>query len=173
MKRALSYIKIVGVALLILLVSGLIFAGIFGQLLNVLYIVLIFLAFFSLFSTALLIYAIVMLIQTIVVVRDEMKPLFNSVQETVGVAKETVEAVKETAQSAGKTASTLAGTARLTREFAVAPPVRAAALVLAGREMARVFVGKGHVRNRAEERKQRQARNLQDIEFAEPAGGGQ
>lgn len=167
MKRALRYVKIVGLVLLIALVAGLIFAGVKGQLLNVLYIVLIFLAFFSLLSTALLIYAIVMLIQTIMLVRDEMKPLLISVQETVGVAKETVEVVKETAQYAGHTAGTLASTARLTKDYAVAPAVRVAALGLAGRQMARVFFGKGHARNRAEERRRRQA------EMLETAGGGE
>ena len=167
MKRALLYVEIVGAVLVILLVAGLVIAGIFGQLLNVLYIVLIFLAFFSLLSTALLIYAIVALIRTIFVVRDEMKPLLSSVQETVGVAKETVEAVKETAQYAGKTAGTLAGTARLTRDFAVLPPVRATALILAGRQMGRVFVGQGRTRNRVEERRKQQAKMLAETEGGE------
>lgn len=169
MNRALRYVKIVGIVLLALLVAGLVIAGIFGQLLNVLYIALILLAFFSLLSTALLIYAIVMLIQTIIVVRDEMKPLLISVQETVGVAKETVEAVKETAQHAGHTAGALASTAQLTRDYAVAPTVRAASLVLACRQMVRVFLGKGRTRKRAEERKQRQLEMLE----AEAAGGGE
>lgn len=172
MKSALRYVKIVGIVLVILLIAGLIIAGIFGQLLNVLYITLILLAFFSLLSTALLIYAIVKLIQTILVVRDEMKPLFDSVQETVGVAKETAEAVKETAQHAGKAAGTLASTARLTRDYAVTPPVRAAALVLAGRQMLKVFLGQGHTRSRAEERKRRQTRIL-ETQIVETAGGGE
>ena len=172
MQRALRYVKIVGIVLVILLVAGLIIAGIFGQLPNVLYITLIFLAFFSLLSTALLIYAVVMLIQTIFLVRDEMKPLLNSVMETVGVAKETVEVVKETAQHAGKTAGTLASTARLTRDYAVAPTVRAAALVLAGREMTRIFLGRGRARTRVEERRQRQEDLLRN-EGIETVGGGQ
>lgn len=172
MQRALRYVKIVGIVLAILLVAGLVIAGIFGQLLNVLYIVLIFLAFFSLLSTALLIYAVVMLIQTITLVRDEMKPLLTSVMETVGVAKETAEAVKETAQHAGQAVGTVASTARLTKDYAVAPTVRAAALVLAGRQMARVFMGKGHVRNRAEERRRRQEELLR-AEILETYGGGE
>lgn len=172
MKRALQIVKYVGIGLLILLIAGLVYAGITGQLLNVLYVVLIFLAFFSLLSTALLIYAIVMLIQTIVVVRDEMKPLLISVQETVGVAKETVEAVKETAQYAGKTAGTVASTARLTRDYAVAPTVQAAALLLTGREMIKVFAGKGRTRSRAEERRRKQTKNLQEAEMFESTGGG-
>jgi hypothetical protein len=173
MKRAMQYMKIVGSVLLILLVAGLILAGIYGQLLNVLYIVLIFLAFFSLLSTALLIYATVVLVQTIVVVRDEMKPLLVSVQETLGVAKETVEAVKETAQQAGKTAGTLASTAKLTRDYAVAPTVRATALMLAGREMVKIFAGKGHVQQRVEERRRRQTKILQEAGILENESGGE
>src|SRR5690242_19777460 len=114
MQKALRYVKIVGIVLAILLVGGLVAAGIFGQLLTMLYIILIILAFFSLLSTALLIYAVVMLIRTILLVRDEVKPLLNSVLETVGVAKETATAMKETAQQAGKTVGTVASTARLT-----------------------------------------------------------
>ena len=172
MQRALRYVKIVGIVLGILLVAGLIIAGITGHLLDVLYITLIFLAFFSLLATALLIYAVALLIQTILLVRDEMKPLLHSVMETVGVAKETAEVVKETAQHAGQTAGTLASTARLTRDYAVAPTVRAAALVLAGREMTRVFLGRGRARTRVEERRQRQA-DLLRAEALETAGGGQ
>jgi hypothetical protein len=172
MKRVLQFAKIVGIILLILLVVGLVVAGIFGQLLNVLYIALIFLAFFSLLSTAFLIYATVMLIQTIQVVRDEMRPLMLSVQETVGVAKETVEAVKETAHHAGQTAGTLASTARLTRDYAVAPTVRAAALMLAGRDMVRVFAGKGRARTRVEDRQRRQEQLLREAELAETTSGG-
>lgn len=169
MKSALRYVKIIGIVLVVLLIAGLVFAGMKGQLLNVLYIALVFLAFFSLLSTALLIYAIVKLIQTILVVRDEMKPLLNSVQDTLGVAKETVEAVKETAQHAGKTAGTLASAARITKDYAVSPPIRAAALVLAGRQMVKVFMGKGHTRTRAEERRRRQTEILQ----AEIISGGE
>lgn len=169
MQRALRYIKIVGAVLALLLIAGLVIAGIFGQLLNVLYIVLIFLAFFSLLSTALLIYAIVMLIQTMLLVRDEMRPLLNSVMETVGVAKETAEVVKETAQHAGKTAGTLASTAQLTKDYAVAPAVRATALVVASRHMLQIFTGKGHVRTRADERRRRQEEMLR----VEAVSGGE
>lgn len=172
MQRALRYVKIVGIVLAILLVAGLVIAGIFGQLLTVLYITLIILAFFSLLSTALLIYAIIVLIQTILLVRDEMKPLLNSALETMSVAKETAEAVKETAQHAGKTAGTLASTARLTKDYAVAPTVRATALVLAGREVTRIFLGRGHARTRAEERRRRQEELLR-AEAVDTVGGGQ
>lgn len=172
MQSALRYVKIVGIVLAVLLIAGLVIAGIFGQLLNVLYITLILLAFFSLLSTALLIYAVLKLIQTITLVRDEMKPLLNSVMETVGVAKETAEAMKETAQHAGKTVGTVASTARLTKDYAVAPAVRATALVVAGQQMVKVFTGKGHVRTRAEERRRRQTELLR-LETVDLAGGGE
>lgn len=172
MQRALLYVKIAGAVLAVIVVGGLIVAGIFGQLLTVLYIILIILAFFCLFATALLVYAVVMLIRTILLVRDEMRPLLNSVLETVGVAKETAEVVKETAQHAGQTAGTLASTARLTKDYAVAPTVRIAALALAGREVTRVFFGKGRTRTRAEERKKRQEEMLR-AERVKTASGGE
>lgn len=172
MQSALRYLKIVGIVFAVLLIAGLVLAGVFGQLLNVLYITLILLAFFSLLSTALLIYAVIKLIQTILLVRDEMKPLLASVTETVGVAKETAEAVKETAQHAGQTVGTVASTVRLTRDYAVAPAVRATALMLAGQQMIKIFTGKGHVRTRAEERRHRQSELLR-METADFASGGE
>ncbi len=161
MKRALRFMLIIGAILLILFIAGLVLAGIFGRLLDVLYVALMLLALFSLLSTMLLIYAIFKLIQMVMLVRSEMRPLLNSMQETVGVAKETAEAVKETAQHAGKAAGTLASATRMTRDYAITPPVRAVALALAGRQMARVFLGRGHVRTKAEARKRRQAEMLE------------
>ena len=169
MKRALRVVLIVAIILVVVFFVGLIVAAKFGRLLDVLYVALMLLALFSLFSTALLIYAIMKLIQMIMLVRSEIRPLLNSMQETVGVAKETAEAVKETAQHAGKAAGTLAGATRLTREYAITPPVRAVALAMAGRQMVRVFLGKGHVRTRSEERKRRQMEMLE----AEMVGGGE
>ena len=169
MKRALRVVLIVAIILVVVFFVGLIVAAKFGRLLDVLYVALMLLALFSLFSTALLIYAIMKLIQMIMLVRSEIRPLLNSMQETVGVAKETAEVVKETAQHAGKAAGTLAGATRLTREYAITPPVRAVALALAGRQMVRVFLGKGHVRTRSEERKRRQMEMLE----AEMVGGGE
>jgi ABC-type multidrug transport system fused ATPase/permease subunit len=159
MKRAKNYLIIAGVTVLILLVAGFILAGIFSLLLDVLYIALILLAAFSLISTALLITALLMLINTIITVRNEMKPLIESVQETVsdvkGSVEETLGAVKDTAKSAGHAASTIGATAKLA-SIGVAPGVRAAALVVAGQQMVRVFIGKGHTRNRYEERRKQQ-----------------
>ena len=94
-----------------------------------------------------------MLIRTITTVRNEMKPLISSVQETVGV-------VKETASTAGHTAATIGTTARLTSEFAVAPSVRVVAAVVAGQQIVRVFFGKGHIASRAEERRKQQMEAL-------------
>lgn len=160
MKRAKNYLIIAGVIVLALLVAGFILAGIFGLLLDVLYIALILLAAFSLISTAALIYALLTLINTIITVRNEMKPLMESVQETVndvkGSVEETLGVVKDTAKSAGHAASTIGSAAKLTTEFGIAPGVRAAALVVAGRQMVRVFTGKGHTRNRYDERRKQQ-----------------
>lgn len=169
MRGVMQWLKIAGIALVVALVAVLVIGFVTGHLLDVLYVTLIVLAMFSLFSTALLIYAIAVLTRTIKEMRDEMQPLLASVTETVDVAKETAVVVKETAQSAGKTAGTLAGTARLTRDYAVAPTVRAAALVLAGREMTRIFLGRGKARSRYEERRRKQ----EDLLRAEAAGGGQ
>ncbi len=171
MKQALQYTKIVGIVLLVFLVVGLIIASVFGQLLNVLYIALIFLAVFSLLSTALLIYAIVVLVQTIIVVRDEIKPLMVSMQETIGVTRETINSLRETAQHAGKTAGTLASTAQLTRDYALAPGIRATSLVLAGRDMFKVFAGQGRTLSRVEERRKRQTKMLHDAEVRAAQGG--
>lgn len=172
MKRALVYAIIVGIVLLLLLAGGLVLAGIFGQFLTVLYIALIVLAVFSLFATALLIYAMIKLMQTIILVHDEVRPLLDSMQETVGVAKETAVVVRETAQHAGKAAGTLASATRLTKDYAITPPIRAAAVVLAGSQMIKVFLGRGHVRTRAEARRRKQEEILQR-ESVELAEGGE
>lgn len=172
MKGALWYAIIVAIVLALILTAGLVLGGIFGQYLNILYIALIVVAFFSVLSTALLIYAVIKLIQTIILVHDEIQPLLASMQETVGVAKETAEVVKETAQHAGKAAGTLAGATRLTTDYAVAPPIRVAAIILASRQMMQVFFGKGRVRTRAEERKRHQEELLRQ-QSAETIGGGE
>src|SRR6266481_6259154 len=129
-------------------------------------------AVFALVSTALLIYALLMLIRTITTVRNELKPLIASVQHTVGSVstsvEETTEAVKETAKIASQTATTIGSTARLTTEVFVAPSVRAAALLVGGQQMFRVFFGKGRTRRRYEERKQEQ---MELIELNSTEGG--
>ncbi len=149
MKGARRIALIIGIVVLVLLVAGFIVAGIFGLLLDVLYIFLIILAALTLVSTASLVYAVLMLIRTISTVRDEMKPLLASVQDTVGV-------VQETAKTAGHTVSTIGSTAQLTKEFALGPSVRAVAAVVAGQQVLRVFIGKGHVRSRLDQRRKQQ-----------------
>ena len=162
MKSAKRTATISGIVVLVLLVAGFILAGIFGLLLDVLYIFLIILAALSLISTGFLIYAILMLIQSITTVRNELKPLIASVQDTVGI-------VKETAKTAGQTVTTISSTAQLTKEFAVGPSVRAAATVLAGQQMVRVFIGKGKTKSRYEQRRKQQ----QEAMDAAAGAGGQ
>src|SRR5260221_12835155 len=102
MQKATRYAIIAAIVLLVLLIAGFVLAAVFGLLLDVVYIALITLGFFTLVSTALLIYALLMLIRTITTVRNELKPLIASVRHTVGSVstsvEETTEAVKETAE---------------------------------------------------------------------------
>jgi len=153
MQSAKRYAIIAGAVLGVIVIGGLIIAAIFHVLLEVLYVFLILLAALLIAATLFQVYSIVMLIRTITTVRDEMKPLLSSVQETVGI-------VKDTAKTAGHTASTIGSTASLTSEIVVAPSVRAVAAVVAGLQMVRVFFGKGHVAKRAEERRKAQLEAL-------------
>lgn len=149
MKGALRGGLIGAAVVLLLAIVLIVLAAIFNFLLDLLYITLIVLAAFSLISTGFLIFTMLLLIQSITTVRNEMKPLLTSVQETVGI-------VKDTARTAGQTASTIGSTAQLTKEFAIAPSVRAVAAVVAVQQMLRVFMGKGRIRSRSEERRKRQ-----------------
>ena len=149
MKGALRSALIATGVVLVLAIALIVVAAIFQFLLDLLYITLIILAAFSLISTGFLIYTMILLIQSIMTVRDEMKPLLASVQETVGI-------VKDTAKTAEHTASTIGSTAQLTKEFAVAPSIRAVAAVVAAQQTLRVFMGKGRVRSRSEERRKQQ-----------------
>ncbi|HZS76250.1 MAG TPA: hypothetical protein VFA41_06515 [Ktedonobacteraceae bacterium] len=171
MKKAIRFAGIAGGVIVVLLIVGFVLAAIFGVLLNVLYIALIILAAFSLLSTLLLIYTLMQLIGTITTVRNEMKPLIGSVQETVtavrGSVQETLGAVKDTAKSAGETASTIGSTAKLTKDLAVAPSVRAVALLVGAQQAFKVFLGKGHARKREEERRKEQ------LELLDSAVGGE
>ena len=172
MQKATRYAIIVAIVLLVLLIAGFILAGIYGVLLDVLYIALIILAFFALLSTALLIYTLIMLIQTITLVRKETKPLIESVQHTVGSVstsvEETVEEMKVTAKRASQAITSVSGAARLTTEIFLAPSVRVAALLVGGQKALRVFFGRGRVRRRYEERRQEQQ---ELIELNSAAGG--
>ena len=149
MQGAAKNALIAGGILLILLIIGIILAGVFGVLLDVLYIFLMLLAALMVVATFLQIYSIVLLVRTVTTVRDEMAPLLTSVQETIGI-------VKDTAKTAGNAVTTIGATTRLTSEAALGPSVRAVAALVAGQQMLRVFLGKGHVRSRAEERRRQQ-----------------
>jgi hypothetical protein len=149
MKGALRSALIATGVVLLLAIVLIVVAAIFHFLLDLLYITLIVLAAFSLISTGFLVYTMLLLIQSIITVRNEMKPLLASVQETVGI-------VKDTAKTAEHTASTIGSTAQLTKEFAVAPSIRAVAAVVAAQQTLRVFMGKGRVRSRSEERRKQQ-----------------
>src|SRR5258708_5719070 len=149
MKNATRYAITAAVVVLVLLIVGLILAGIFHVLLDVLYVFLIILAALMITATLLQVYSVVALLRTIFTVRDEMKPLLASVQDTIGI-------VQDTAKTAGHTVSTIGSTAKLTSEFAVGPSVRVVAAVVAAQQMLRVFLGKGHVLSRAEKRRKQQ-----------------
>ena len=159
MKGATRYAIIAGV-ILVLLIVGIVVAAIFGVLLDVLYIFLMLLAALMLAATLLQVYSVVLLIQTITTVRNEMKPLLASVQETVGI-------VKDTAKTAGHTVSTIGTTTQFASEFAVGPSVRAVAAVVAAQQLFRVFLGKGRTRSRYDERRERQ----RQLELDSAVGG--
>jgi hypothetical protein len=148
MKGATRYAIIAGVILLLLII-GIIVAAIFGVLLDVLYIFLMLLAALMVVATLMQVYSVVLLIQTITTVRNELKPLLASVQETVGI-------VKDTAKTAGHTVTTIGNTTQFASEFAVGPSVRAVAAIVAAQQMFRVFLGKGQVASRAEKRRRQQ-----------------
>jgi hypothetical protein len=149
MRGTLRRSIIISAIIVILLIIGFVLAALFNVLLDVLYIVLIILAALTLLSTIYLTYAVFVLIQTITMVRNELKPLFASVQETVGI-------VKDTAKSAGQTATTIGSTAQLTKEFALGPSVRAVSALVATQQMVRVFLGKGRTQSRMEKRRRQQ-----------------
>jgi hypothetical protein len=135
--------------LLVVLIVGIIVAGIFGALLDVLYIFLMLLAVLMVAATVFQVYWVIMLIQTITTVREEVRPLLSSVQETAGI-------VKDTAKTAGHAVSTVNIVSQLASEFAVGPGVRVVAALLGGQQALRVLFGKGYVASRFEERRKQQ-----------------
>ncbi len=155
MQAAKRFLLIVLVILGVLLIAGLTLAAIFKVLLDVLYVFLILLALLMVGATLFQIYSIIALMRTIKTVRDEMKPLLASVHETIGL-------MKDTAQTAGRTVSTIGETTKLTSEFAVAPVVHTVALVVAVRGMLRMLLGKGHIRSRAERRREEQLEAMRE-----------
>jgi hypothetical protein len=149
MQRVKLFVLIAGSAAVIIFVGGIITAAIFHVLLDVLYVFLIVLAILMILATLFQVYSILMLVRAIATVREEMQPLLSSVQETIGV-------VRDTAKTAGQTVSTVGATTKFAQEFALGPGVHAAAAVVAGQQMLRVFLGKGQTRSRAELRRQQQ-----------------
>jgi hypothetical protein len=157
MQGALRYAYIAG-AILLILIIGIIVAGIFHLLLDALYILLMLLAALLVAATFLQLYWVIALIRTITTVREEMKPLLSSVEQTVGI-------VKDTAKTAGHTVSSIGAISQLTTEFVLGPGIRIAAGIVAGQQMLRVLLGKGRVLSRYEERRRQQ--------MEAGAGGGQ
>lgn len=148
MRGVTKYVIIAGVVLLVLII-GIILAAIFNVLLDVLYIFLMLLAALMVVATFLQVYWIIMLIRTVTTVRDEVKPLLTSVEETVGI-------VKDTAKTAGHTVGSIGSISQMTSQLVLGPGVRAAAALVAGQQIMRVFLGKGHVASRAEQRRKQQ-----------------
>ncbi len=149
MRGAMKNISIAVGVLLVVLIVGIIVAGIFGVLLDVLYIFLMLLAVLMVAATVFQVYWVIMLIQTITTVREEVRPLLSSVQETAGI-------VKDTAKTAGHAVSTVNIISQLASEFALGPGVRVVAALLGGQQVLRVLFGKGHIASRFEERRKQQ-----------------
>src|SRR5579859_491457 len=96
LRKTIRNAIIVTSIVLILLIIGFILAAVFNVLLEVLYISLILLAAFTLISTMLLVVSLGQLIQTIQTVRNEMKPLIASVNQTADIVKDTAKSANQT-----------------------------------------------------------------------------
>ena len=166
MQKARNYAIIAGIVLALIIIGLIVFGVLTNSMMDVLYVSLIIVALLTLVVTIFQIFAVISLVGTISMVRNEMKPLLASVQETVGVAKDTVEVVKETAQSAAHTAAVIGTAARFTNNFAVAPSVRVVAILMATQQSLRVFFGRGLTGTRADRRRKQQME-------AEAAAGGE
>jgi hypothetical protein len=149
MRGARIFAIFVGIVILAF-VALMVLAAIFGFLLETLYISLIILALLMVAATLFQVYSIIMFIRAIQTVRDEMKPLIASVNETLGM-------VKDTAQAAGGTVAAVGQTTQFASELTLGPGVRTVASVLAGQQVLRTFFGRGTVRKQYERRRQEQA----------------
>src|SRR6266480_3904425 len=151
---------IISILILALMITGFIFARIFGVLLPVFYISIIVLASLLIISTVLLIYALLTALRTFATVTDEINPLLTSLQHSVAMisqsVEETTDVVKDTTKSASQTATTISSTTRMATQYAVGPGVRAVGFLVGGQQMLRVFLGKGRARHRYEERRHQQ-----------------
>jgi len=159
-ERTTRYVILISAVILAVMITGFIFARIFGVLLPVFYISIIILASLLIISTVLLIYALLTALRTFATVTDEINPLLVSLQHSVEMisqsVEETTEVVKDTTRSAGQTATTISSTTRMATQYAVGPSVRAVGFLVGGQQMVRVFVGKGRARRRYEDRRQQQ-----------------
>jgi hypothetical protein len=165
MQKAKKFAIIIGSIIGAVIVIGLILAGIFGKLPELLYSCLIVLALLLVAGTIYQLYSVYKVVRTIKTVQAEMKPLLSSVNETLVI-------VKNTAQTAGNTVSTISNATKLTSEIVLAPGIRAVASVVAAQEMARVFVGKGHAKSRADVRRKQQKEAVSAAQSASTDGGG-
>jgi hypothetical protein len=151
---------IISILIVALLITGFIFARIFGVLLQVFFISIIILASLLIVSTVMLIYALSTALRTFATVTDEINPLLTSLQHSVEMisqsVEETTEVVKDTTKSASQTATTISSTTRMATQYAVGPSVRAVGFLVGGQQMLRVFLGKGRARRRYEDRRQQQ-----------------
>lgn len=159
-ERTTRYVIIISAVVLALMITGFIFARIYGVLLPVFYVAIIVLASLLIISTVMLIYALLTALRTFATVTDEINPLLTSLQHSVAMisqsVEETTEVVKDTTKSASQTATTISSTTRMATQYAVGPGVRAVGFLVGGRQMLSVFVGKGRARRRYEERRQQQ-----------------
>jgi hypothetical protein len=165
MQKAKRFAIVTGSIVGIIIVLGIILAAIFGRLPELLDCCLIVLALLLIAGTIYQLYSVYKIVRTIKTVQAEMKPLLSSVNDTLGI-------VKNTAQTAGNTVSTISNATRLTSEVVLAPGIRAVASVVAVQEMARVFVGKGHAKSRADERRKQQMEAMAAAQANAADGGG-
>src|SRR5215471_19531205 len=82
-ERTTRYVILISAVILALMITGFIFARIFGVLLPVFFISIIILASLLIISTVLLIYALVTALRTFATVTDEVNPLLTSLQRSV------------------------------------------------------------------------------------------
>lgn len=164
MQKAKRFAIISGAIVGIVIIAGIVLATIYGKLPELLDCCLIVLALLLVAATIYQLYSVYKIVHAIKTVQAEMKPLLNSVNETLGI-------VKHTAQTAGNTVSTISNATKLTSEVVLAPGIRAVAGVVAAQEMARVFVGKGHAKSRADVRRKQQMEAMSAAHANAPDGG--
>ena len=164
-ERTTRYVIIISLLVLALMITGFVFARIFGVLLQVFFISIIVLASLLIISTVLLIYALLTALRTFATVTDEINPLLTSLQHSVEMisqsVEETTEVVKDTTKSASQTATTISSTTRMATQYAAGPSLRAVGFLVGGQQMVQVFFGKGRARRRYEDRRQQQMKLIE------------